>query len=181
MQDARNDEGAKKKQLRTPVAAGRLTSLDDGARGTPLEAETQDTNGQETVIPVVREELDLHKRKVETGKGVRVKKSVSEHEQIIDEPLAREEVTVERVEINQIIESADIPTTRHEGETMIVPILEEILIIEKCTVLKEEVRITRRRREVREPQKVVLRTDEVSVERFDESVEVTAGDAGEHD
>jgi len=135
----------------------------------------------QTIIPVVREELEVDKRMVETGKGARVRKTVSEREQIVDEPLLREEVTVERVEFNEVIEGAEIPITRHEGETTIVPILEEILIIEKCTVLKGEVRITRHRREVREPQKVVLRTDEVSVEHFDESVDAPAGNNGKRD
>lgn len=54
---------------------------------------------------------------------------------------------------------------------MVVPVLEEIMVVEKRTILKEELRITSTRREVREPQRVVLRKEEVSVEHFDEQLE----------
>ena len=42
-------------------------------------------------------------------------------------------------------------------------------------MLKEEVRITRVRREVHKPQRVVLRSEQVSVERFDEAGNPLAG------
>ena len=45
---------------------------------------------QKAVIPVIREELEVGKRVVETGKGVRVTKTVSEREGVVDEPLVRE-------------------------------------------------------------------------------------------
>jgi stress response protein YsnF len=44
-----------------------------------------------------REELKVDKREVETEIGVRITKSVSEREEIIDEPLTKDEVVVERV------------------------------------------------------------------------------------
>ncbi len=135
----------------------------------------------QTVIPAVSEELRIGKRVVETGRGVRVTKTVSNREQIVDEPLVRENVVVERISINEAVAGSEIPTTRYEGDTMVVPVLEEILVIEKHTILKEEVRITRHRREVREPQTVVLRADEVSVEQLDESADAAARDGGERD
>ena len=53
---------------------------------------------------------------------------------------------------------------------MIIPVLEEVLVIQKRTVLKEELHVTRLRREVHhEPQHVVLRAEEVTVEHFDDS------------
>jgi|GEM_PF-1170228 len=171
MQDQPKDKGSSAKHLYTRNLSGHTTDRDMSI----------ESASSEQVIPVISEKLKVHKRNVETGKGVRVRKTLSEREQIVDQPLVREEVTVERVEINEVIEDSEIPTTRYEGETTIVPILEEILIIEKCTVLKGEVRITRHRREVREPQKVVLQTDEVSVERFDESVDAPVGNTGERD
>lgn len=119
-------------------------------------------------IPVVREELVVGKRVVETGKGVRVAKTVSERSQLVDEPLVRNDVVVERVSVDKVVDAAHAPGIRYEGATMIVPILEEVLFVEKRTVLKEELRITPARREVRKPQRVVLRSEQVSVEPFDE-------------
>jgi uncharacterized protein (TIGR02271 family) len=123
---------------------------------------------EQGTVPVVREELAVGKRTVETGEGIRVTKTVSERQQVVDELLAKEDVAVERVSVNRVVDAANIPGIRQEGSTIIVPVLEEILVVEKRTIVKEELRITSTRREVREPEKFVLRSEEVSVERFDE-------------
>jgi uncharacterized protein (TIGR02271 family) len=118
----------------------------------------------EVVVPVVAEEAEVGKRRVETGR-VRVRKTVRTAEKVVDEPVVREEVEVERVPINRVIEEAVGP--RQEGDTLIVPLLEEVLVVEKRLVLKEEVRITRRRTEHRASQSVTLRAEEATVERVD--------------
>lgn len=116
----------------------------------------------------MREELTIGKRVVKSGQGVRITKSVTQREQVVNELLARDDVVVERVRVDQVVDAAKLPGVRQEGDTMIVPVLEEVLFVEKRVVLKEEVRITSRRREVREPQRVVLRSERVSVEPLDE-------------
>lgn len=63
-----------------------------------------------------------------------------------EEPLFAEDVDVQRVAINQVVES--VPDTRIEGDTTIIPVVEEILVVEKRLVLREEVRITKRRNRV---------------------------------
>jgi uncharacterized protein (TIGR02271 family) len=156
------DKDLDKKNQQPVVSADKLKSQGEDS----LDSRDAD---QRTVIPVIREELEVGKRAVETGKGVRVTKTVSEREEIVDEPLVREEVSVERVSINEMVADQDMPTVRYEGATMVVPILEEVVVSEKRTILKEEVRITRHRREIRDPQRVVLRTEQVSVEHFDDS------------
>jgi uncharacterized protein (TIGR02271 family) len=118
---------------------------------------------QEFVVPVVVEEVDVQKQQWETGR-VRVRMEMREREEIVDEPLVREEVRVERVPVNQVVESA--PAMRHEGDTTIIPVLEEVLLVEKRLMLKEEVRITRLRFEAHQPQRVLLRSEEPKVERL---------------
>jgi uncharacterized protein (TIGR02271 family) len=120
------------------------------------------------VIPVLQEELQVDKRVVETGKGVRIRKTVSEREQIVDQLLLRDELVIEHVPVGQIVTAAPLPATRYDGDTLVVPILEEVLVIEKQIRLKEEIRITRHRHQVHAPQSVVLKTEQVSVEHFDE-------------
>jgi stress response protein YsnF len=56
---------------------------------------------------------------------------------------------------------------RQEGDTMIVPILEEVLVVEKRLMLKEELRITTMRRTASEPQHFTLRSEEAIVERLE--------------
>ena len=116
------------------------------------------------VIPVIEEELLIEKRVVESG-GVKVSKQVHEHEEVIDEPLRQEQVTVERHPVNQRVETA--PSIRREGTTLIIPIVEEVLVIEKQLVLKEEIHITMQQTEVRQPQTVKLRREEAIVERLE--------------
>jgi uncharacterized protein (TIGR02271 family) len=119
-----------------------------------------------TVIPVMQEELDVRTRRVETESGVRVSKTIEQDEQIVDEPLTREQVEVERVAINRPVEAPI--GIRYEGDTMIIPIFEEVLVVEKRLVLKEEIHVTRRRTEIRAPQRVTLRRELADVERIED-------------
>jgi uncharacterized protein (TIGR02271 family) len=118
-------------------------------------------NEETLVVPVVAEQLNVQKRRVETG-GVRVKKIVREREEIIDEPLIREEVHVKRVPINRVVEGP-VPV-RHVGNTMIISLLEEVLVVEKRLMLKEELHITKDEVETYKPQRVVLRSEEATIE-----------------
>ena len=106
--------------------------------------------------------MEVGKRTVETG-TVRIKKVVREREEVVDVPLLREEVHVERVPINRIIKGP--VEARQEGETWVLPLVEEVLVVEKRLMLKEEVRVTRRQIEERRPQRVTLRTEDAEVER----------------
>ena len=117
---------------------------------------------QTVVVPVVAEKLEVQKRKVEAG-GVRIKKIVHEHEEVVDEPLIREEVQVKRVPINRVVDGP-IPV-RHVGNTMIISLLEEVLVVEKRLMLKEELHITKGEIETYKPQRVTLRTEEATIER----------------
>lgn len=115
----------------------------------------------QTVVPVIEETASVGKRRVQTG-GYRVTKKVHERTETVDEPGYTEEVEIERVAVNRVL---DAPiAARQEGDTLIVPVLEEVLVVEKRLVLKEELHVTRRRRETRNPQTVVLRSEEVTVD-----------------
>ncbi len=115
------------------------------------------------VIPLLEEQLNIARRKVLTG-GVRVHKTVAERRETVDEPTLREDVQIERVAINQFVDAP--PAIRYEGDVMIVPLLEEVLVVEKKLVLREEVRITTRRETVRQPQQFVLRREEATFEQI---------------
>ncbi|WP_312552104.1 DUF2382 domain-containing protein [Massilia sp.] len=120
-------------------------------------------------IPVVAEQLAVGTRTVDTGRGVRVHKTVVEQPVTIDERLGRDEVEVRHVPVDRIVAPDEAPTTRHDGDTLVVPILEEVLVVERRIRIKEELHITRIRREDHHQQELVLKAEQVSVERFDES------------
>jgi uncharacterized protein (TIGR02271 family) len=121
------------------------------------------TEEDRIVVPLVEEQLHVNKQQVESG-GVRVSTHVHEREEVVDEPLIQEDVEVERVSVNRPVDGP-VPV-RHEGDTMIIPLLEEVLVVEKRLILREELRVTRRRTEIRDVQRVTLRREEGSVERL---------------
>jgi uncharacterized protein (TIGR02271 family) len=120
------------------------------------------TNEQETVIPLLEEELSVDKRVVETGR-VRVARVTHSHEQIVDELLHHEKVEVERVPVDRPIEV--MPSIRQEGDVTIVPVVEEVLKVERSLVLKEEVYIRRIKTTERHQEQVTLRRQEATVSR----------------
>ncbi len=113
-------------------------------------------------IPIVEETLTIGKREVETGR-VSVRTSVEEREQIVLEELIHTAVEIDRIDINRVIETA--PEIREDGDLLIVPIVEERLVVSKELVLVQELHVRRRRvsQEFEEP--VTLRKTTVEVER----------------
>jgi stress response protein YsnF len=121
-------------------------------------------------MPVTEEVLSVGKRLVDTGRGVRVQKTVLTQPVIIDETLAREEINVQHVTIDRTLEQHEaIPNTRYEGDVLIVPVYEEIVVVERRIRLKEELHITRIHRQEPFIQTVLLKSEQVSIERFDEN------------
>lgn len=113
-------------------------------------------------IPVVEETVTLEKRRVATGR-VRVRTEVHQSEQVVDEPLLYEEVDVERRAVDRWVEGP--VAVRQEGDTIILPVLEEVLVVEKRLKLVGEVRISKRQVMRNAPQTVSLRRNDVIVEQ----------------
>ncbi len=122
----------------------------------------EETVVEERRIPLARERAHVRRETRETGR-VRIRKTVHEHTETIDEPVRQERVRVERVPIDRVVEEA--PSTRREGDTLVIPVVEERLVVTKQLVLKEEVRVTREERVQREPRPITLRSEEVDIER----------------
>ena len=121
-----------------------------------------------TVVPVVEEVPIVGKRTMRSGR-LRIDKTVSERDVVIDEPLLQRDVHVERIPIGRDVSaSEELPRLRYDGDTMIIPVLHEVAVVTKKIVLKEEIRITRVEREVRQPQTVQVKVEEVSLVHQDE-------------
>jgi len=128
-----------------------------------LETERPMQDPDET-IEIVSEEAVVEKRDVVTGK-VRVTTKTAAETELVSAVLAEESVSVERVPINQDIE--DVPQVRTDGDTTIIPVVEEVLVVEKRLVLREELHIRRTvsQRTVETP--VTLRKQNAVIERED--------------
>jgi uncharacterized protein (TIGR02271 family) len=122
----------------------------------------QSTRDGSIIIPAIAETVQVEKQTVETGKVILTKR-VHEREETVDLPLLHEEVEVNHVAVNRVVDEP--PSIRYEADTMIVPVLEEVLVVEKRLMLKEEIYITKRRTEVHSSETVTLRHEDIQVER----------------
>ena len=116
----------------------------------------------EQVVPLAREEIEVEKRTVERGR-LRVRKTVQSREEIVEQPLQHDEITVERVTVNREIDAPLQP--RYERDALVIPVIEEVLVTRKQLVLKEEIYIRRRCVESLHQERVTLRSEDVEIER----------------
>ena len=117
----------------------------------------------QTVVPVIEEELKVGKRVVESGR-VQITKHIEEREQVVDQPLLRDEVEIQRVPINRAVDRVVQP--RQVGNTLIIPVLEEVLVVQKQLFLKEELHVRRKQTQTRSPQRVKLRAERAEIKRI---------------
>jgi len=112
-------------------------------------------------VPIYEERLSTSVVPVDLGE-VRVHKTVERVPETVTETVEREELEIERVPLDRLIDEPAQP--RREGEWLIVPVMEEVLVVTKQLVLTEEVRIRTKR--VTEEQEVyeILRRERVSTE-----------------
>ena len=128
--------------------------------------------GQYTALPLLEEELRVTKREVTTGR-MRVRTVTETIDELVRQDLQGERVEVERVLVDTLVEpGAKPPGIRTEGNVTVIPILEEVLIVEKRLLLKEEVRITRHSTTDVVETPVSLRKQRAIVERLDSEGEL---------
>ena len=123
------------------------------------------TVGETLTIPVVEEAARIEKRVVETGR-VRVRTETETLDQVLRESLRSDSVAVIRVPVNRTLSQGEAaPVTRDEDGVTIIPVLEEILVVEKRLVLKEEVHIRRTSTDENVEVPVTLRRQHAVVDR----------------
>ena len=129
---------------------------------TPAAETNTQFNNEKMVIPIIEEEVTIDKHIVPTGK-VNIVKRVREHEELVDVPIYKGEVNVNRVPVNTFVEKH--PPIRQEGDTMIIPIVQEQIVMVKKLLLVEELHVQNRIIESHHPQTVTLLKEEVEVTR----------------
>lgn len=113
-------------------------------------------------IPLVEEEAEFSKRTRTTG-IVRVSKVVREIAQPVEATLESQTVEVRRVPVDRFVDGP-VPD-RQDGDTLIVSVLEEVLVVEKRLRVVEELHLTRRRTAEVVRDEIPLRREEARVER----------------
>jgi uncharacterized protein (TIGR02271 family) len=115
-----------------------------------------------TVVPIVEEQVEVGKRTVTAGR-VHVAKEVHEVQAAVDLPLVQEHVQVERVPVERYLAEPVAP--HYEGDTLVIPVMEEVLVVEKRLLLREEVRVTTVRQATPHRETVTLRKEQVAITR----------------
>ena len=114
------------------------------------------------ILRLHAEAVTVERRRV-AGDTVRVTTRVRVHDEVVEAALVHERVEIERVAIDRIVDA--VPPVRQEGDVTVLSVVEEVLVVERRLVLKEEVRV----RLVRVPdihrETVALREQVVEVSR----------------
>jgi uncharacterized protein (TIGR02271 family) len=122
----------------------------------------QERQTEDLRIPLPVEEVSVSRREIKRG-NVQIALNTRTREQLIDEELTHVRVEIERFPIDQTVEAA--PPIRQEGDITIIPVVEEVVIVERRLVLKEEVRVRRVSTKEQHQETVVLRQQEAVVTR----------------
>ena len=137
-----------------------MSDPNDGERELSFSEHSSANSTDNAKLTLLAEALTVGKEAVETAR-VRVSKQTHTREVAVDEALLRESAEIETIPIGRQI--FEMPSIRHEGETIVVPIVEEVLHTERRLILKEEVRITRRKTTEQFHDRVTLRYQEAVV------------------
>jgi stress response protein YsnF len=119
------------------------------------------------------EVLRLHEETAQISKVSRVSGEVSvstrtlTRDELVSQDLAHTNVEVTTVPIGRPVDA--IPAIREEGDVTIFPVMEEVLVIERRLMLKEEVHIRKVRTTERHQETVTLRYQEAVVSRNSET------------
>ncbi len=112
-------------------------------------------------LPLHAEALEVSRRTRRTL--VRAARTTRQRDAVVEEDLLREEVCVRRVPVGRTVEA--VPPVREEGDLVIVPVVEEVLVVERRLVLVEEIHLRRTRGTHRHTETVRLRSQDVVVTR----------------
>jgi len=127
----------------------------------------------EIVVPLHQEDLSVSRRRTE--RIVRVHVETTETSQTVDEPVVHETIEITHVPVGRVVSVA--PPERTEGDTTIISVVEEELIIQRRLVLKEEIHLRRVQRTERHRETVTLRQQTAVIERADPATSGTNGPA----
>jgi uncharacterized protein (TIGR02271 family) len=138
--------------------------------GSPLPAPASPPSqleaGETRVLPVLEERVVVQREVVETGR-VRLTRQVHETAEEVSIPVQHDEVHVERVPLNLTLPAGSVaPATRYEGDTLIIPVLREVAVVETRLLLVEELRVTRQQLTTQHTETVHLRREEIKTEHL---------------
>ncbi|MDB5819460.1 MAG: hypothetical protein JWQ11_3100 [Rhizobacter sp.] len=132
----------------------------DETRYTPVSID--DSIDPVAVVALMQETLEVNRTQQETG-ALRVRVLVDQSMAQAANDTAIDAVTSTRVPRGLYVEARREPW--NDGDVLVVPIYEEVMVCERRLMLKEEVHITRHTTRTSEPLEVPLRRERAVIER----------------
>jgi len=114
------------------------------AASSSLPRETLAETGEDVMIPVVEERLTAETQWREAGNVRFHLRSESARQTVTARPV-HEELAIEEVAVGRELADGESAESRTEGDTTIIPIVEEQPVVVMRRVLTKELRVTRRR------------------------------------
>ena len=127
----------------------------------------------ETHFPLYAEDLTVSKRQI-AGDMVQVGTVTRENESFVDETLNHERVQIDRIPVGRQVDA--VPPIRQEGDTTILSVVEETVVVERRLILTEEIHIRRLHVSERHQEAVILRKQEAVITRIDPHESRTSGE-----
>jgi stress response protein YsnF len=125
---------------------------------------------REIVVPLHAEDISVDRRITE--RNVRVDIHTTSHDHLIDEAVAHERVEIDRIAINGPVTA--VPPVRQEGDTTVISVVEEVVVVERRLILKEEIHIRRVRTTEQHRETVALREQHAVIERAEPGASLSA-------
>ena len=121
-------------------------------------------NIDEMRVPLVEEQLSIQRKQVETDR-VRVRTVVETEDVLVEGLLQVGRLDVTRVAVDR--EVSEAPEPYRDGDVLVIPIVEERLVVEKRLFVVEELRVASSSQEEAIGAPVSLRRTRAIVERDD--------------
>lgn len=118
---------------------------------------------EEEIIALHGEDLVVGRRIVERA-SVRIATVTRSHDRLVEEELTHRRVEIVHVPVGRFVDA--VPPVREDGDLTILPVVEEVVIVERRLLLKEEVHIRRVQQTAQHVETIVLRTQEAVVTRI---------------
>jgi stress response protein YsnF len=131
-----------------------------------MQFEGEASEERHDIVPLAEETVSVRRDEVVTGR-VRVQTRTEAVDHLVETELSVEQVEVSRVPMDRVVDTP--PSIRTEGDVTIIPVLEEVAVIETRLVLREELHIRKRTEQRTVTVPVTLRRQRAEIERDSET------------
>ena len=131
-----------------------------------MQFEGEASDERHDIVPLAEETVSVRRDEVVTGR-VRVQTRTEAEDHLVETELSEEQVEVTRVPMDRVVDTP--PSIRTEGDVTIIPVLEEVAVIETRLVLREELHIRKRTEQRTVTVPVTLRRQRAEIERDSET------------